>query len=36
MDKTEHRSFQAPDEAREFPHGRAGILRIGGGEGGSS
>ena len=32
MDKTEHRSFQAPDETREFPHGRAEILRIGGGE----
>ena len=32
MDKTEHRSFQAPDETREFPHGRAELLRIGGGE----
>lgn len=32
MDKTEHRSFQAPDEVREFPHGRAEILKIGGGE----
>ena len=32
MDKTEHRSFQAPDETREFPNGRAEILRIGGGE----
>ena len=32
MDKTEHRSFQAPDEAREFPRGRAEILTIGGGE----
>ena len=32
MDKTEHRSFEAPDETREFPHGRAEILRIGGGE----
>jgi len=32
MDMTEHRSFQAPDETREFPHGRAEILRIGGGE----
>jgi hypothetical protein len=32
MDKTEHRSFQAADETREFPHGRAEILRIGGGE----
>ena len=32
MDKTEHRSFQAPDEIREFPHGRAEILKIAGGE----
>lgn len=32
MDKTEHRSFEAPDETREFPHGRAEILRVGGGE----
>jgi hypothetical protein len=32
MDKTEHRSFQAPDETREFPRGRAEILTIGGGE----
>jgi hypothetical protein len=32
MDKTEHRSFQAADEVREFPRGRAEILKIGGGE----
>jgi len=32
MDKTEHRSFAAPDETREFPRGRAEILKIGGGE----
>jgi hypothetical protein len=32
MDKTEHCSFQAPDETREFPHGRAEILKVGGGE----
>jgi len=32
MGKTEHRSFQAADEVREFPHGRAEILRVGGGE----
>ena len=32
MDKTEHRSFQEPDETREFPHGRAEILNVGGGE----
>jgi quercetin dioxygenase-like cupin family protein len=32
MDKTEHRSFAAPDETREFPHGRAEILWVGGAE----
>jgi hypothetical protein len=32
MLNTEHRSFQAPDEVREFPNGRAEILKIGGGE----
>ena len=32
MDKTEHRSFHAPDETREFPNGRAEILKVGGGE----
>jgi len=32
MDKTEHRGFQAPDETREFPHGRAEIIKVGGGE----
>jgi hypothetical protein len=32
MEKTEHRSFQAADETREFPHGRAKILNIGGGQ----
>jgi len=32
MDKTEHRSFGAPDETREFPNGRAEILAVGGGE----
>jgi hypothetical protein len=26
---TEHRSFSEPDEVREFPHGRAEIMRIG-------
>src|SRR3954465_12336635 len=30
--ETEHRSFGTPDETREFPHGKAEILRIGGGE----
>jgi hypothetical protein len=32
MDKTEHRSFQAADQTREFPHGHAEILTIGGGQ----
>ena len=30
--ETEHKSFRAPDETREFPKGRAEILSIGGGE----
>jgi hypothetical protein len=30
--ETEHRSFQTPDETREFPNGRAEILKVGGGE----
>jgi hypothetical protein len=29
---TEHRSYAAPDEVREFPHGRAEILKVGGAE----
>lgn len=29
MQETAHRSFEAPDEAREFPNGHAEILRIG-------
>jgi hypothetical protein len=29
---TEHKSFQAPDETRAFPHGSAEILNIGGGQ----
>ncbi len=32
MQTTEHRSFDAPDETREFPHGHAEHLKIGGGE----
>src|SRR5713101_7108683 len=32
MDKTEHRSFHPPHETREFPNGRAEILKVGGGE----
>jgi hypothetical protein len=30
--ETEHKSFDNPDEVREFPKGRAEILKIGGGE----
>jgi hypothetical protein len=29
---TEHRSFAEPDETREFPHGRADIVKVGGAE----
>ena len=29
MQSTEHKSFDTPDETREFPHGRVEILRIG-------
>src|SRR5277367_6287353 len=29
MQPTEHRSFAAPDETREFPNGRAEILQVG-------
>jgi hypothetical protein len=32
MDKTEHKTFGAPDEIREFPHGRAELLNVGGGQ----
>jgi hypothetical protein len=32
MRETEHASFERPDEVREFPNGRAEIVRIGGGE----
>ena len=28
--ETEHRGFSQPDETREFPHGRAEIITIGG------
>src|ERR1700722_9369505 len=34
MRETGHRSFQESDKTREFPNGRAEILKIGGGEGG--
>ncbi len=30
--ETEHKGFEQPDETREFPNGRAEVLRIGGGE----
>jgi hypothetical protein len=29
MQRTEHRAFEAPDEVREFPNGRAEILQVG-------
>jgi len=29
---TEHKSFTRPEELREFPHGRAEILKLGGSE----
>jgi hypothetical protein len=32
MHDTEHRSFHSPDELREFPRGRAEIIKVGGGE----
>ena len=30
--KTEHKSFAKPEEVREFPHGRAEILKVGNAE----
>jgi hypothetical protein len=30
--ETEHKTFTKPDETREFPRGRAELLKIGGGE----
>jgi hypothetical protein len=32
MQETEHRSFAQPDETREFPNGKAEIVKIAGGE----
>jgi len=32
MQQTEHKSFGAPEETREFPNGHAEILQVGGGE----
>ena len=29
MQQTEHKAFGAPDEVREFPHGKAEILQVG-------
>ena len=30
--ETEHKTFAKPDETREFPRGRAEVVKIGGGE----
>jgi hypothetical protein len=30
--ETEHKTFDRPDETREFPRGRAEIIKVGGGE----
>lgn len=30
--ETEHKSFGSPEERREFPHGRAEVLSVGGAE----
>ena len=32
MTQTEHRSFAQPDETREFPNGKAEIVKMAGGE----
>ena len=32
MQQTQHKGFGQPDETREFPHGRAEILSMGGEE----
>jgi hypothetical protein len=32
MQQTEHRTFGDPDEVREFPSGRAEVLKIGASE----
>ncbi len=32
MHRTEHKTFTQPDETREFPRGRAEILKVAGGE----
>jgi hypothetical protein len=32
MEQAEHRTFAQPDEVRDFPHGRAEIVKVGSGE----
>jgi len=32
MHEVEHRAFAQPDEVREFPHGRAEIVKVGNGD----
>jgi hypothetical protein len=32
MERAEHRTFAQPDEVRDFPHGRAEIVKVGTGE----
>jgi quercetin dioxygenase-like cupin family protein len=32
VQQTQHKTFQTPDEVREFPNGRAEILNVGGGQ----
>jgi hypothetical protein len=32
MRETEHKTFEEPDEIREFPNGKAEIVKVGGGE----
>lgn len=32
VQETEHKSFEAPDETREFPNGQAQIVSVGGAE----
>jgi hypothetical protein len=32
MQTTEHKTFSKPEETRQFPNGRAEILKLGGGE----
>jgi hypothetical protein len=32
VQETEHKTFDRPDETREFPHGKAEILSVSGAE----